>query len=228
MNTATRLRGVRFLIRHRGTVRSLFKVGFAATDGSLYMWPYSASGRFYFGQTGIGAHESSVTFDFTDQFSSDAAGPPKVSIHESGQVHVKSETGNLAGPLFIPALSQLRGQHVATVQCDSFAGRPAYPKRLRRGPPESDQVLDVDDGAENGRVAIYVNGRESRFDGQCPIRIRMVRPTLSAPLYVGLLPVGQALLGDSPDGRGVSVIAGWDPSQRKSPARSDFLFVRGT
>ena len=228
VSTANRIREVRFLIRHRGSVRSLFKLGFTARDGSLYMWPYSVSGRFFYGRSGIDAFESSVTLDFTDQFASDTPRIPKVSIHESGQVHVRSETGDLAGPLFIPSLSQLRGQHVATVQCDSFAGRPEYGRRLRSGPPAHDQVLDVEKGTENGRIAIYVNGHESRFDGRCPIRIRMVRPTLATPLHVGMLPIGQDALGSALDGRGVTVLAGWDPTQRSPHSRSHFLFVRGT
>ena len=69
-----------------------------------------------------GRHMDEVEFEdkvkFTDDLFSDQT--PKLSIHESGQVHIKVKD-SIAGPVLISPLSEWKGQHIASVSIDHFS-----------------------------------------------------------------------------------------------------------
>ena len=219
----TSVRELRILIKHRGMLRQVCKFAFSRSDASLYLFPYAAQGRYYYGSRSLGEKQAQDTFDFTAGFVEDKV--PKLSIHETGQVHIFAGKER-AGPLQIPPLETLRGQHVATVVPDAFVALKPFLGVPRESGPELDHVIPADDLVETGRLAIYVNGAAPAFDAaNCRLTLSLRRPTLARPLNVGIKAIPQAPL-DADTFEGVTVIAGWDPTLPKDAAL-DFLYVRG-
>ena len=217
-------REARVLVDHRGSVRRVCKLAFSHQDASLYLFPYAACGSYYYGGRSLTEAQFQDTFDFTKEFSANSI--PKLSIHESGQVHVGTRDKR-AGPLQIPSLDTLTGQHVATVCPDMFSALPLFNRRVGLG-PELDVVINASELAANARVAIFMNGQAPEFDGgRCRLTIAMRRPTLQNPLYMGIRAIAQEPLieGDSSTG-GTTVLAGWNPLAADDSA-IDLLYVRG-
>ena len=156
------------------------------------------------------------TFDFQEQQSSQTV--PKISIHQSGRVHIRT-TRQEAGPLIIPALDTLCGEHVASVSVDRFDAL----LTLKTAPRTSDALIRVLDGVVSGRFAIYVNGREPKFkSSNVKLYVRLTRQCLSTPLYIGIAPLGQNPIADPKCKQGVTIICGWDPFKS-----TKFLYLRG-
>jgi hypothetical protein len=219
----TSVREVRILIKHRGMLRQVCKLAFSQIDASLYLFPYAAQGRYYYGSRSLGEKQMQDTFDFTAGFVEDMV--PKLSIHETGQVHVFAGKER-AGPLQIPPLETLLGQHVATVVPDAFVALKPFLGAPRETGSELDHVIPAADVVENGRLAIYVNGAAPAFDvANCRLTLTLSRPTLARPLHIGIKAIPQAPLGGDTY-EGVTVIAGWDPTL-SNDAPMDFLYVRG-
>jgi hypothetical protein len=215
------VRQMTFLIDYQGTLRKFFTIGFTRTDGSLYIFPYARSSTYYFGSTVMPKHEQEHTFNF--KMGREVSVMPKISIHESGQVHVGA-SGYRAGPLYIPRLEDIRGSHIATVTADHFDALPVYtgkPKHTRK----AQAILGVDPGVSSGRMPVYLWTRDSD-SVDCPVRARLRRASLSAPLIVGFRVRSQEPLHNS-DAPGVTVIAGWDPTASPDGSERPFLYVRG-
>lgn len=198
------VRSLRVLVELDGQLLRFCKVAFAANDASLYLHVIGPSGRYFFGRHVMpaGAMESTIRFDDQERSSL----PPKLSIHETGQVHVRSE-GRQAGPMPGTPLGELGGHHIAAVTCSRFAGLAPYPRTPRTAGSERDIVLSAR-GAESGRVRVYANAEEPTFEVSCPVFATLRRPTLARPFFVGFSPVAQAPIGEE---AAVTVIAGWDP-----------------
>lgn len=165
-------------------------------------------------------------FQYKDTFKYSLEEPdeyvPKLSIHYSGQVHIRAckKDEILAGPLFCPPLNELNGEHIATICVDRFDGLLEFKKSPRQAGPEIDHVIPVGDGVKSGRLAIYINGNSPIFGGgKC--RIMIPRNTI----YIGVKPISQLPLG-SPKKSGIIVIAGWDPT-KKMGVEQDYLYIRG-
>ena len=217
------IRELRLLVEHEGDLKRLCKLAFTKSDASIYVIPYAAGGRYFYGDQTLEEREVEKTFDFTEQLSTSER-IPKLSI-QRGRVHVEADSAR-AGPLWGPSLPHLRGEHVATVTADSFAGLTRHEQTPRLSGAERDFVLLADRSVESGRVAIYVNGKEPRFVRSCELFLTLARPTLTGPLYVGLGTIGQLPLGGS-DSSGITVIGGWNPRQVITDVADSFLFVRG-
>lgn len=216
------LREVRILVKRDETLRRVCKFMFSRQDASLYLIPYAANGQYYYGSNTMSGSEASVSFDCSEQFVAESV--PKLSIHETGQVHVVSPNGR-AGPLMIPPLADLRGQHVATVTVDSFAGLQRHEGPMRTAGAEIDFPLEFAEHSESGRLVIYVNGAEPRFVDSCHWRFDLRRENLGGTLYVGVAAKHQKVLRSGPQG-GIVVLGGWNPNAK--PGESlNFLYVRG-
>ena len=217
------VRELRFLVKRNNILRKICKLAFSDADASIYLFPYAARGKYYYGNKNSPDQESEYKFDFTEDIFQEKT--PKLSIHERGQIHIHVNDKR-AGPLFIPHLSALKGQHIASISPDSFDSLPIHSEKIRETGTEIDHVIHATDNVKNGRLAIYVNGFEPKFDTiRCEIIITLQRPSLSKPLYVGILPVEQQILG-TPAPKGVTVIAGWDPTKSQKNG-FDFLYIRG-
>jgi hypothetical protein len=129
--------------------------------------------------------------------------------------------------MFIPHLSELRGQHVATSNaCASIASRPSTSPR--ESGDARDVVIPAERGVESRRFPVYVNGEgESFASAKSPgVRLTLRRPKLAQPLYVGLCVYAQDRLDTDDSGGGVILIAGWDPiSGGDVEEPGDYLFV---
>jgi hypothetical protein len=126
----------------------------------------------------------------------------------------------------IPPLADWRGEHVATVTLDHFENLASYAKTAKATGAERDFVLTIEEPLESGRIALYLNGAESKFRDECLAYFTLSRPTLTDPLFLGLRPWGQAPLGDVGERGGVTVIAGWEPiTDLDSPV--PFIYIRG-
>jgi len=217
------MREVRILIKWRNSLRKLCKIAFSSSDASLYLFPYATQGKYHYGRKTMPAQQGSLTFDFTEDVFQEQT--PKLSIHEKGQVHVYVGTEK-AGPLFIPPLATLKGQHIASVSPDAFESLPIFTEKLRDKGSDVDHIIPALDDAINGRLAIYVNGHNPTFAASnCRLTFTLRRSTISRPLYLGMKPIGQPQIGVDIQ-KGVTIIAGWNPLQSTIEA-FDFLYIRG-
>lgn len=217
------LREVRILVNYEGSLRSFCKLAFVQRDASLYLFPYAAHGKYFYGRRSMAEHQVEDTFDYTEQDSADQI--PKLSIHESGRVHVRVGA-QTAGPVHIPPLADLRGEHVATVTVDAFDGLPLFRGVLCESGECIDYMIHVASGVRSGRLVFYVNGRKPVFGYRCRLAFMLRRASLQSPLYVGIAALSQVPLGGSQGTPGVTVIAGFDPTKQLD-SEADYLYIRG-
>lgn len=180
------LREVTIVVEYQGALWRVATIGWSQVDASLYVRAFGPLGQFRYGQSSIpsGQHQETITTD--DQGSSTAV--PHLSLHESGQVHVRKRSRTVAGPMFIPSLAELRGQHVATIQCIRFDRLAPFDGSPRADGDRRDIVIPAEPGVESGRLPIYVNGESKVFAPSRvpPVRFTLRRPTLNQPLHIGL------------------------------------------
>ena len=216
-------RELRLLVDLGNDLRKLAKVAFSKSDASLYLFPYAPHGRYYFG----GRHMNEVEFEDQVRFSDDTFSDtlPKLSIHETGQVHVQA--GALrAGPVSVSPLAQWRGQHIASIGADTFRALPALTEALSTTGPEIDHVIPADQIVESGRLVFYLAGDRPAFEEpNCRLVITLSRSTMSNPIYLGIQPKAQRPLSE-PDLGGVTAIAGWDIHPQAEQGVS-YLYIRG-
>ncbi len=216
------MREMRFLVERRGTVRALFKVAVSNKDASLYLFPYGQGGRYFYGRQSLGEHEVRKTFSYADQF--DTEGVPKLSIHQSGRVHVYYGRDRLAGPLWTLPLPEWRGQHIDSVVPDSLDSLAPYTREIKTEGPEFDCVIESDD-CENLRVVVYCNGWAPEFVDGWQAMLTLQRPSLERPIYFGFMIFPERKLSQN---GGITVLAGWKPDQPDQGVKDtiDFLFIR--
>jgi hypothetical protein len=127
------VREVRILVRYGKNVRKIFKMALSQKDTSLYLFPYARQGTYFCGRRSMAGGQTCDSFDFTTGFEEESV--PKLSIHESGQVHIFAGKRRV-GPLKIPPLRSLRGAHVAPIVLDTFDALPLFPEEPRADGPE--------------------------------------------------------------------------------------------
>lgn len=217
---ATGVSEFQLVVQVENEVRRVCKFAFCKSDASIYLIPYAAGGEYFFGGERLPEHKASRSFSFTDQLSTTTA--PKVSIHQSGLIHIRVG-GEQAGPLSIPPLAQLRGEHVATICVDRFDKLPLFHRTPRKSGRAIDTIIRLPEGVQSGRFPLYLNGAMPKFkSSNICLCVRLLRPSLRAPLYLGIAPLGQEPVADPKGKQGVTVICGWNPSKP-----TDFLYLRG-
>lgn len=215
---------VRVFVEHAGQLRRACDVTVTNTDASIYITPSSRQRRYNFGRASVPPGSEGTTFSVLGQL--EASEDPHVSLHQSGQVHIRTKGGPKAGPLNIPPLKDLRGGHVATVTCDTFEGFPIYNGKREDLNLGRDCIVYVEDGVPSGRIAFYINGESPDFAAppeRIGYTIQVTNGTLARPLFVGIAPWGQAPLGDATTRETVVAIAGFLPNG----SGDDLLFLRG-
>lgn len=210
LQQAPRISSIRIVARRRNRLHKVAKVRWSNTDASIYIWPYGPEG----GRGYVGLHDAippagSFTFDFASQ---GAGMNPKLSLHQSGQVHAicaeYSTRPIFSAPLFSPA-----GGHIASIVCHNPEKLPdltAQPKGL----PRADVVLEMPLRFSAMHVVLFANIVESRLP-KCPIQLRLVRSSMPMPLHIGIQFRGDNVASD---GSGVGVLGGWGPDA--SPVES--------
>jgi hypothetical protein len=225
MAASPALREVTIVVEFERAVWKVATIGWSQVDASLYVRAFGPLGQFRYGQSSIpsGQHQETIRTD--DQGSSTAV--PHLSLHESGQVHVRKRRRTVAGPMFIPPLAELRGQHVATIQCVRFDRLARFEGSPRADGDRRDVVIPAEPGVESGRLPIYVNGESEAFAPSRvpPVRFMLRRATLERPLHVGLGVVPQKRINEGGEGTGVVLIAGFDPTAEDVDRPGDYMFV---
>lgn len=217
------IREVRLLASWRDGLLRLCKLIFSARDASIYLVPYARGRRFFSGGSAMPERELTDTLRYPEGIESDRE--PKLSLHESGQVHVLAGSTRV-GPLHTLPLATFRGEHVATVCFDRFENLSPFQGAPADSGPERDLVIPVESGVESGRFALYLNGIEPVFaGGECWFTVTIRRPTLTCPLYLCVRAIPQEPLGEAPRS-GVTVLAGWNPALADL-AHQNYLYVRG-
>lgn len=147
---------------------------------------------------------------------------PKLSIHESGQLHVKGPTGHIVGgPIHLDHLKGWRGQQVLTIAIDDVEVLPQYDNALRTEGTDQDIVLQL--SHENARLAVYLNSEDPRFDDPTQAAVGLSRGSLGSTLWVGLAMFPNDVLAQG--STAVSIIAGVDPLD--SGSEGELLYIRG-
>jgi hypothetical protein len=187
----------------------------------VYLTPNRAKGlRYYYGSRNMRPGAASDSFDYGNGH--DAAGVPKISIHESGRVHIRIANTLVAGPLQIPRLRELEGVHVATVQPDAMDALPVYGGNPFDKCSDSQHayVVSADDADENCRVVMWI-GREPRFRQELFVR-SFNGAGWGSPLYLAIGVIENKLL--LPGRKGITLLAGMDPGAGVQDSQS-FLWV---
>ena len=207
------------------SLRRVGTIGWSQTDASLYIRGFGPKGEFNFGQSSIPAGQQSDTISIANQLPSTSV--PHLSLHDSGQVHVKKRRQIVAGPMIIPRLADLRGEHAATITCVRFDALALLDREVRTEGERRDVVIRAERGLPSGRFVLYINGEANRFavPRQPYVTLTLERPTLVRPLYVGIVIFGQERLDREDEGSGVILISGWDPTKQDVNTPGDYLFV---
>ena len=214
---------IRFVASQSGVERALCSIVFGS-DASIYLIPHGTTGRYWFGDNKLEFGNASLSFDFTKQCVSPDV--PKISIHPSGQVHVKS-TGNAlisSKVLHIPALRQFRGEHIASLAVDKIAGLPICTQKFVDKRHERVLRVEFDSQILSTRLCFYANASEPLFAHSGCIAIQ-VGAQGKRGLYFGTVAKSQELLGESERRGGSTVICGWNP-MKESTAEQDFFYLR--
>lgn len=223
-NDAVQSNKLRIHLEQRdGTLRTLAQVLFTGRDASLYLVPYARSGNYFYGVQTLRPGQSDFEIRFKEHVTASAR--PKLSIHESGDVHIYADESPKAGPINVRAVSECRGEHIATVQFDHINLVPVYSRKTRITREVSDLAVGVPDDVDAGRLCIYANGERNAFNTEQLHFARVARCTDGSEVWYGFgFYVGDAL--GSGDEGGITVLAGFDA---RSTAEEEvaFLFLRG-
>jgi hypothetical protein len=205
-----------------GTLRVVAQAIFGG-DGSLYLVPYAAGGDYWYGQQTLPAGQTEFEVRFREQIA--AAARPKLSLHWSGDVHIYASDSPKAGPIEVIPLSETRGEHVASVQVDHVKLLQVYGRTPRVGVETTDVAFGVPPDIEAGRILVYANGRENRFQVSHVHVARSVSRPDGKTVWFGFTAAANEALGDGSEG-GVTVLAGFDARKGENEDQ-DFLFLRG-
>lgn len=196
----------RVVVHHRGSLYHFCRLTWSDADASLYLFPPEHAETFFAGSVTIPAGQTEATYPLGDPLD----GEPHLSIHQSGQTHIKVGSRIVAGPMRSDPIAELRGHHVAVIHCARFDRLPMLDGGLTTDGPNPDSVFPTDDVAESGWISVFVSEAPVFFDTP-RVTVTLTRTSLLAPLYVGLVPRAFKLVDDDGSG-GVFIIAGWDPT----------------
>lgn len=212
-------RSARLIIEKSGARYRLCTLSWSVQDASLFVSPFSGASEYFAGSHPMAAGQASIQIPY--RAGASFAKAPKLSVHESGQLHVKAPTGEIVGgPIHLDHLRGWRGQQVLTTAIDDLDLLPKYGHTPRTEGADQDIVMQL--SRVHARLAIYLNSEEPRFDDPTQAVVGLSRGSLGSTLWVGLaLFPNDALAHGS---TGVSIIAGVDPFD--SGSEGELLYIR--
>jgi hypothetical protein len=219
---SSNIREARIFVKHKNILKKLCKFAFSGRDASLYIFPYGVKGEFFYGTRFFMEEELKQTFNFKQQHRSNKV--PKISIHQSGQVHVSCDRENVAGPLSIKPLSEFQGEHLATIQVVHFDELLKFSSIPKEKASEKNISISVDNALQSGKLVVYCNSKEGSFKVNCSLTFTLKRPGLADPIYFGIDVKGQEPLAGVENQFGVVILAGFD-SRRYNNQSLSFLYV---
>jgi hypothetical protein len=206
-----------------GQLRKAAKVIFTRSDASLYLVPYAMNEEYFYGGRTMAAGQTEDTVNFREQIA--ASANPKLSIHETGQVHVYASGQPKAGPVQIPPLADYRGEHLATVRWDWIDGMPKMRGKTKVRGPTVDCAFGVPPDIESGALLLHANGVQPAFRSQHVHFVFQVASRIGGFVFFAVTAVGKEPLGGVREG-GVTLLAGFDPTlTADDPA--EYLYLRG-
>jgi hypothetical protein len=219
------VRNCRFLIEVDGVFKKVCRIVFAQNDASLYFFPYGCQDRYFWGEGLFPEGKEEETFTHSNEVGSQDK--PKLSIHESGQVHVKLVQSDAykAGPLQTKPPWEFRGEHLAGLTIDNLRSLPGAGK-IKSKPKSPELAPRAKDLEHTRRFAIYANGEEPRFVYPVKVYVTMFRSGLPAPLHIGITTFKQESLTQEDPAGGVTIISGWNPDNENQLVEERFLWVR--
>ena len=146
-------------------------------------------------------------------------------MHWSGSVHIHAADSPKAGPIKIPPLAELRGEHIAGVQFDHIERIPVFTRRTTTVGQKIDVAFGVPDDVSAGRLLIHANGEKNWFlTSHVHFAQRVVRDD-GELVWFGFSAAANDPMGDGTSG-GVTVLAGFD-ARKGDDEDQAFLFLRG-
>lgn len=160
-------RSFRYLILYKNKYKKVFNVSFTKNDASLYISPYSPKARF---DCGVGYfQENQVKTQVTCYTQNTPKDFLKLSIHESGQVHIKNSNNSILGEtLSIPHFKELNGEHIATIDVGSIESLVDLKGKPKQNNQKHDIVFAPGIESKTIRFALYLNGKEKKFKCDLP------------------------------------------------------------
>ncbi len=154
---ATKIKSIRLLVEYKDQLLKFCRIGISQSDASIYIIPYAPSGKYYSGTRKLMISNDKNAgykdkFNYMGQFIGEDA--PKVSIHESGQIHIyvgKDRTKALN----IPKLHTLKDEHIASVTAVAFSKLLVYSKEPKLTGKDRDIIIKVGSEVESGRILIF-------------------------------------------------------------------------
>lgn len=208
----------RHLIQHKNVIKKAFKIGFSKKDSSIYIQPYAPNSQFHCGVSNFksGETNSIITYPHIPN----VIDYLKLSIHESGQVHVKNKENEIiVGPLQVPNLNTYSGQHIASIDINSIETLTDFKGSRKKNKNAEDLIFSLENQEHSMRFAIFANANSSDFTTPLPYgRITLER--IFNPMYFAIKPVPQPIK----DGGGMTLLAGFNPNQEFS--ETDYLYIR--
>jgi hypothetical protein len=183
------------VLAQNGTPRKMAAVFFRNRTADLYVaMPYLNLERYTCG-TLEGQSGKEVRRD-TESGTTTSRRPVKLSYHESGQVHIKSQGGadsRILASVQAPALAELRGNHIFTLELEGVDYFDvAKDAELRK---QSTIAISLPQAAWRVRIVGYAGYTAAQLHGKYTsegaamppsVRLRFVRPRLPGPLFLDL------------------------------------------
>lgn len=202
------IREFRILLNFEESIRKICKIAISHKDISIFLIPYGKSGIYYYGEGLISQGNTETTFHYDTQFKTSDI--PKLSIHQTGQVHIYSKGTSKAGPLKTLPLAEFRGEHLATIIVDNFYNLPTYSKNIKTEGAGRDIVIRTEKGVLSSRIIVYLNSVNNRFSTHCWATLCVRREINLNPSFFCFHLQAQKPLNEKGKG-GVIVIGGWNP-----------------
>ena len=208
---------IRLLIQTGDTFRPVCKILLPRNDFSFAIVPYSVRGTYFYHSTAFEPSELQKEIPCTEPSHFESV--PKMQFHDSlpgsstGQVHISAGKTRV-GIVPIPPLAEWTGDHIATVDVDSFCALPIHARSLKRKGDDLDQPLRFAEGIEAGRFVFCVNAQRPVFAHPCFLTLRAWNN--HKEIFLGIAPKEQPPRAEHTGG-GIVVIGGWDPNISKQP-----------
>lgn len=186
-------------------------------DVSLYLRIYSSTGLYRVGRGVMASGEQGMQIAMKPFARGDRDEEPHVSLHQSGQAHVRARNRQTrrvsqhGEPIQLKPLFDFRGEHLFSVGWNHLPSLPEFNEEVidevRR-----DAVVRLHPDFPCGRMVVLVNGEADRFANEQQ-RIRLHLRRGNNRLYVGAAFFGdeRPLDQNSPTAEGLHVLFGFDP-----------------
>ena len=205
--------------------RRIATVRFDRADASIYVFPLSRGSTYYYGSSEMAERQAKASFDFSGQ--QVAFEMPHLSIHESGHVHITVNRHRRGSPLEITPLFEHPVGHLATVRADTIEDLPLLAEPVRSGGALLDWQVGVSPDCLSCKLVLRLR-QAGEVPPQGSASVPLLSRRITRPVFLCLEVREDVPIGLDRSNRGVTVIAGWNPTAQL-PASLEavpFLYLR--